>query len=197
MPMEIAGNREHEACVEVLRRLTEQPETTAAEQIAIRNLTRLTEEYTAKQVHHTVPVTPEIAARSQVRLAERKRIRRERMAAAPQPAARSGMYVDRRGRRHLYIRPEPGVRYACPCCRCVTLPERDGYDICPVCYWEDDGQDDHDADEVRSGSNHDLSLTEARANFAAFGACEKRLRPYTRAPLARECPSQPCVVAPE
>lgn len=28
---------------------------------------------------------------------------------------------------------EPGVRFAYPCCRCLTLEERGGYDICPVC----------------------------------------------------------------
>ena len=40
----------------------------------------------------------------------------------------------------------------CPCCGFVTLPERGADDICPVCFWEDDGQDDHDADEVRGGA---------------------------------------------
>src|SRR5262249_6030280 len=43
--------------------------------------------------------------------------------------------------------------YRCPCCHCLTLHERGGYEICPVCFWEDDGQDDHDADEGRGGPN--------------------------------------------
>jgi len=59
-----------------------------------------------------------------------------------------------------------GGPYLCPCCGFLTLPERGGYDIYPVCFWEDDGQDDHDADEVRGGPNHTLSLKEARANYA-------------------------------
>ena len=59
-----------------------------------------------------------------------------------------------------------GGPYLCPCCGFLTLPERGGYDICPVCFWEDDGQDDHDADEVRGGPNYTLSLTETRANYA-------------------------------
>jgi hypothetical protein len=46
-----------------------------------------------------------------------------------------------------------GGPYACPCCGFVTLPERAGYEICPVCLWEDDGQSDHDADTVRGGPN--------------------------------------------
>jgi hypothetical protein len=37
--------------------------------------------------------------------------------------------------------------------------------MCPVCWWEDDGQDDRDADEVRGGPNGVLSLTQARANY--------------------------------
>ncbi|WP_079038128.1 CPCC family cysteine-rich protein [Streptomyces sp. NBRC 110028] len=48
------------------------------------------------------------------------------------------------------------------------------YESCPVCFWEDDGQDDHDADEVRGGPNRGLSLTEARPNFHAMGACDER-----------------------
>jgi hypothetical protein len=58
----------------------------------------------------------------------------------------------------------------CPCCGFKTLSERGGYEICDVCFWEDDGQDDDDADEVLGGPNGDLSLTEGRANYRAFGA---------------------------
>ncbi len=61
----------------------------------------------------------------------------------------------------------------CPCCRYHTLEERGGYEVCPVCYWEDDGQDDPDADEVWGGPNADLSLTQARVNFEEFGACQE------------------------
>jgi hypothetical protein len=57
--------------------------------------------------------------------------------------------------------------YRCPCCHCLTLQDRGGYEICPMCFWEDDGQDDHDADEVRGGPNGSLSLTRARHNFRA------------------------------
>jgi hypothetical protein len=64
--------------------------------------------------------------------------------------------------------------YRCPCCRYLTLSEPSSYEICPVCFWEDDGQDDEDADEVRGGPNGSLSLTQARINFENFGACEER-----------------------
>lgn len=57
-------------------------------------------------------------------------------------------------------------RFHCPCCGYPTLAEDAGYEICELCNWEDDGQSDSDADEVRGGPNADYSLTEARRNFA-------------------------------
>jgi hypothetical protein len=57
----------------------------------------------------------------------------------------------------------------CPCCGCLTLTERNVFEICPVCFWEDDGQDDVDADDIRGGPNRSLSLTEARQDFRDFG----------------------------
>jgi hypothetical protein len=74
----------------------------------------------------------------------------------------------------------------CPCCGYKTLSHRAGFEICPVCYWEDDGQDDDDAAEVRGGPNAGLSLVEARANFRAFGACESAMRSHVRPPLPEE-----------
>lgn len=79
-----------------------------------------------------------------------------------------------------------GRRHACPCCRCFTLKEPGSFEICPVCFWEDDGQGDDDADEVLAGPNGDLSLTRARANYAAFGACEERHRAHVRPPRPDE-----------
>lgn len=58
----------------------------------------------------------------------------------------------------------------CPCCFHETLDERGGYEICRVCGWEDDGQDDYDADIVRGGPNGAISLTQARADFLASEA---------------------------
>lgn len=57
----------------------------------------------------------------------------------------------------------------CPCCHLPTLIERGAYDICPVCWWEDDGQDDADSDLVSGGPNGRYSLTRARANTRDHG----------------------------
>ena len=56
-------------------------------------------------------------------------------------------------------------RFLCPCCFMPTLEERVSFDICPICFWEDDGQDSDDAETVRGGPNADHSLKEARENF--------------------------------
>ncbi|SDZ30157.1 Cysteine-rich CPCC [Asanoa ishikariensis] len=85
-------------------------------------------------------------------------------------------------------RPESGEPYACPCCGFLTLDRRGYYEICAVCWWEDDGQDDHDADRIRGGPNRDLSLSEARWSFRAIGASEVRALGHVRPPLDGEHP---------
>jgi len=76
-------------------------------------------------------------------------------------------YGSRPGEKDAAI-PPGGIRISCPCCGYPTLGERGGYEICELCWWEDDGQDDTDADIVRGGPNHGHSLTEARENFMRF-----------------------------
>jgi hypothetical protein len=70
---------------------------------------------------------------------------------------------------------EDAGRVTCPCCGYPTIDARRAYEICSLCAWEDDGQDDagrlgNEAsvapDVVVNGPNHDYSLTEARGNFA-------------------------------
>lgn len=61
-----------------------------------------------------------------------------------------------------YIQKNDVPLFTCPNCGYPTLSERKGYEICYICYWEDDGQDDIDADEIWGGPNHNLSLTESR-----------------------------------
>jgi hypothetical protein len=52
--------------------------------------------------------------------------------------------------------------------------------LCPVCWWEDDGQEDPDAADVRFTVNGELSLSEARRNYELFGAAHPRFQPYVR-----------------
>jgi hypothetical protein len=52
-----------------------------------------------------------------------------------------------------------------------------------LCFWEDDGQDDLDADEVKGGPNYDYSLLEARNNFSKY-MCQ--YRPDDAVPFSQE-----------
>ena len=55
--------------------------------------------------------------------------------------------------------------FHCPCCGFPTLEARGDYGICRICWWEDDGQGEADADVVAGGPNGPYSLTHARQNF--------------------------------
>jgi len=78
------------------------------------------------------------------------------------------------------------TRFRCPCCGYRTLEKPEALALCPVCWWEDDGQGDEDAAEVRLTVNGQLSLNEARAYFAQCGACHPRYLPYVRTPCEAE-----------
>jgi hypothetical protein len=87
-----------------------------------------------------------------------------------------------------HVIPEETPALHCPCCGHLTLAERGDYEICPVCFWEDDGQDEVDALVVRGGANGMLSLTQARANFRTFGACDEQSIWKVRKPYRFELP---------
>lgn len=89
----------------------------------------------------------------------------------------------RRLSRHLDSRG-PG-RWPCRCCGYRTLHEGPGdYDLCPVCFWEDAG------DQLRwpglaDGPNH-ISLIDAQHNFDKIGACHPESVAQVRKPRAGE-----------
>jgi len=58
---------------------------------------------------------------------------------------------------------------ACPCCGYKTLERRNKFEICKICWWEDNGQDNSNADEVWGESNFRVSLTQARYFYLTFG----------------------------
>lgn len=63
----------------------------------------------------------------------------------------------------------PASREACPCCGHRTLERRGEWNICVMCWWEDDGSDDDKGLTTASGCNAGLSLAEARVNFIRHG----------------------------
>ena len=73
----------------------------------------------------------------------------------------------------------------CACCGCYTLEEPEGgYEICPVCFWEDDAVQNNDP-EFTGGANK-VCLREAQENFEEFGACTESAIPFVREPDAEE-----------
>ncbi len=80
-------------------------------------------------------------------------------------------------------------RYPCPCCGHRVLGEMPGsYEICPVCFWEDDGVQFRWP--TMNGGANKVSLSEAQRNYQDFGACDEHGRRYVR-PQADDEPLDP------
>lgn len=77
-------------------------------------------------------------------------------------------------------------KFPCPCCGFKTLGEKPGgtYDICDVCYWENDPLQFKDPDS-ENGANR-VSLKQGQKNFREFGACERDMIKYVRQPNSDE-----------
>ena len=70
----------------------------------------------------------------------------------------------------------PNTFEQCDCCDYFTIPAGLDYEICPVCFWEQDAFGVSDPSQP-SAANNGLSLLEGRENFKEFGACDKRFIP--------------------
>ena len=74
-------------------------------------------------------------------------------------------------------------RFPCPCCGYLVFDEPPGsYDICPICFWEDD------ISQLRfpEMGGASIPLIDAQKNFQRIAACEERLKPHVRPPSANE-----------
>ena len=91
--------------------------------------------------------------------------------------------------QHEVPGPPVGPPFPCACCGYRTLPGPSPSDeICPVCFWQDDIVNNRDTEVL--GPNH-VTLSQARANFAEFGASEGRFVDLIRRPRADEGPPEP------
>ncbi|WP_251862286.1 CPCC family cysteine-rich protein [Clostridium sp. Marseille-Q2269] len=68
-------------------------------------------------------------------------------------------------RKEITVEGQPESLSACPCCQYKTLKERGQYKICPVCFWEDDGNDE----PSRYSSANRMTLEQGRTNFINYG----------------------------
>jgi hypothetical protein len=76
----------------------------------------------------------------------------------------------------------------CPCCGYLTMgPESPGsFEICEVCNWQDDPVQYQDPDY--EGGANEMSLKQARRNYAEFGASSMTRLEWTRPPRQDEIP---------
>ena len=75
-------------------------------------------------------------------------------------------------------------RFPCPCCGYLVFSEVPGsYNICPICFWEDDLSQ---LRFVRTTGANRVNLIEAQGNFARFGACEPQLTQHVRKPTGED-----------
>ena len=72
----------------------------------------------------------------------------------------------------------------CPCCHSLTLPGRLDWDICLVCFWEDDVLVENGRDPQSPANKSRLST--AQVNYLTLGACAEAAIPDVRAPLPGE-----------
>lgn len=80
--------------------------------------------------------------------------------------------------------------FPCPCCGYLTLenPENNTFNICPICYWEDDDIQNKNPD-LAGGANEE-SLNEARKNFKKFKASAHKYIKEVRPPFPEEISAQ-------
>lgn len=62
----------------------------------------------------------------------------------------------------------------CLCCGYQTIAERGNYEICPICFWEDDGNND----TQKYSSVNKMSLTEAKGIYSNLGVISNKFYEY-------------------
>lgn len=95
-----------------------------------------------------------------------------------------GIYYEFRGVKNQYLANEifkitkekvtiegdVEVLEKCPCCDYFTLDEKCDWDICKVCFWEDDCTTELD----KISDPNSITLREGKKNFLRIGASKKR-----------------------
>ncbi|WP_367575961.1 CPCC family cysteine-rich protein [Pelagibius sp. Alg239-R121] len=81
-------------------------------------------------------------------------------------------------------------RYPCLCCGYMRrwFEEHGTYDLCEICGWGDDHLQSQGPD--RTGCANKMSLNQARASYAEYGAKSQEALVRVRKPLPGRCPSR-------
>lgn len=63
-------------------------------------------------------------------------------------------------------------KYKCPCCKNKTLNEQPPgtYEICSICFWEDDYLQ-YNNEDYQEGANN-VSLKNAKINYSKYGVSD-------------------------
>jgi hypothetical protein len=79
-------------------------------------------------------------------------------------------------------------KFGCPCCGFLTLTDRTywSFEICPVCFWENDPLQEEDP--LYWGGANGISLVEGIENFGRCGASHPDEEQRVRAPGTDEMP---------
>ena len=88
-------------------------------------------------------------------------------------------------------------RVPCPCCGYRTLPDRDDYELCPVCFWEDDPTESR-APGFSGGANS-VDILTAQQTYLRIGAMHTAFVDKVRPPRpdeARAAEWRPFDIAP-
>lgn len=74
--------------------------------------------------------------------------------------------------------------YTCPCCGYKTFESKQEFDICPICFWEDDNIQ-FDKVDMAGGANV-ISLRQAQQNYIKYCVSQQRFLKYVRKPKKDE-----------
>lgn len=72
----------------------------------------------------------------------------------------------------------------CPCCGHQVFKEYGHFELCPICFWEDD--DIQMADPWYQGGANSPCLYDAQKNYIKFGAMEEQFKADVRLPTELE-----------
>lgn len=68
----------------------------------------------------------------------------------------------------------------CCCCGYLTIVRRGDYEICPICFWEDDLTQLQFPQ--KAGGANKVSLVDAQKNYERIGVSDERLSKHVRKP---------------
>ncbi len=78
-------------------------------------------------------------------------------------------FLSKKIQKEVEVIGEQELLEPCPCCSYRTLEERGQYNICPVCFWEDDGSDSLE----RYSPANSMTLQDAKSNFLKWGVMDE------------------------